>query len=620
VQPSEEIKQKLDIVDVLKDYIQLKPAGMNFRAICPFHKEKTPSFMVSPDKQIYHCFGCGKGGDMFSFVMEMEGIDFREALRVLAPKAGVTLRQVDPKLQSQRNRVMDIIDWSRRYYHEQLINFPASQKAREYLEKRGLKKENIEEWQIGYSPDTWDSTINFLKSKGYKDNEIFLAGMIVKSNKSSRYYDRFRGRIMFPINDVNGNTVAFSARVSPEKEATEKMGKYINSPQTEAYDKSKILFGLDKAKMEIKKQDQTIIVEGQMDAITAQVAGWKNTVASSGTALTAEQIQLLKRYSDNIVLAFDQDKAGAMAADRGIRTAMQSEMSIKVIELPEGQDPDDCIRKDKKVWEDAIKNAKSMMQYNFDRVLGPLNLSDPENKRKAAGKLLPIIIQLGSRIEQDYWIKYMAEKLDVAEHLLREAIGNIKKPTQKQNKEDNKITTSKQVPQKRELIMAELLLALIFKYPALLNFVIDSLVIEQLPGEQIQALYKKIILYYNKINKNKNEEIGESVDLADFDYQNFKTYLESDNQFKENNTTSAQIVLLNRLVFLGDESYAELDYDEAKKEIREIILFLKKVYLKKQMKIVENLITEADKKGIKDEVNRLMEEFKILTDELQDLG
>ncbi len=211
MQPSEEIKARIDIVDLIREYINLQPAGVNFRAKCPFHREKSPSFIVSPEKQIYHCFGCGKGGDIFSFLMEMEGINFVEALRILAPKAGVTLKRQDPKLTSERNRIMDIMDISRRFYHKTFLESPYAKNARDYLLERGLKNETIEEWQIGFSPDSWEVLVNFLKGKGFKENEIFLAGMIVKSEKSNRFYDRFRGRIMFPIMDVNSNTVAFSA-------------------------------------------------------------------------------------------------------------------------------------------------------------------------------------------------------------------------------------------------------------------------------------------------------------------------------------------------------------------------------------------------------------------------
>ena len=268
--PSDEIKSKLDIVDVIREYIQLKAAGLNFRANCPFHREKTPSFMVSPEKQIWHCFGCGKGGDVISFVMEIEGLSFIEALRMLAKKAGVVLKKSDPVLASKRNTLLDILELSAKYYHKVLTDSQAAETARQYLRDRALTDDTIEKWQIGYSPDTWDSLTNFLKSRGFGENEIFLSGLSVKKEKAPGFYDRFRGRIMFPINDINGNVVGFTARVRKEKEEEEKMGKYINTPATMIYDKSKILFGLDKAKMSIKAEDAVILVEGQMDAITAE--------------------------------------------------------------------------------------------------------------------------------------------------------------------------------------------------------------------------------------------------------------------------------------------------------------------------------------------------------------
>src|SRR3989339_633196 len=217
MQPSEEIKAKLDIVEVIRDYIQLQQAGSNWRAKCPFLPEKSPGFMVSAEKQSWCFFGCGKGGDVFSFIQEIEGVEFIEALRLLAPKAGVALKAMDPKLTSKRNRLLDILDPSRRYYHKVLLESPAAEKARQYLSARGLGAENLEEWQIGYSPDSWDITFNLLKSKGFSENEIFLAGMVVRRQNRPGFYDRFRGRIMFPINDVNGATVAFTARGAPAK-------------------------------------------------------------------------------------------------------------------------------------------------------------------------------------------------------------------------------------------------------------------------------------------------------------------------------------------------------------------------------------------------------------------
>ncbi|MDO8261071.1 MAG: DNA primase, partial [Candidatus Magasanikbacteria bacterium] len=387
MQPSEEIKAKLDIVDVIRDYVPLKPAGVNFRACCPFHREKSPSFVVSPEKQIFHCFGCGKGGDIFSFVTQIEGIEFVEALRMLAQKAGVTLQRIDPKINSEKNKVLDIIDLSRKYFHHILRNNKEAQAARDYLKKRGLKDETIDEWQIGYSLDSWDGLLQALLARGYKEAEILKSGMIIKKENTNKHYDRFRDRIMFPINDVNGSTVAFTARINPAKEATDKMGKYINSPQTMVYDKSKILFGLDRAKLEIKANDSVIITEGQMDVISSHQAGFKNVVASSGTALTTEQIILIKRFTNNISLAFDHDAAGAMAADRGIKEAMQADMNIKVIEIPNGKDPDECIKNNPADFERAVKNAKAMMQYYFDITLEKLNVEELEGKREAVKKL-----------------------------------------------------------------------------------------------------------------------------------------------------------------------------------------------------------------------------------------
>ncbi len=613
---SEEIKQKLDIVDVIREYLPLKPAGMNFRAKCPFHREKTPSFMVSPDKQIWHCFGCQKGGDIFSFIQEIEGIDFVEALRLLAPKAGVTLRRQDPKLESQRNRILDILEMSRKYYHYNFINSPAAKGARDYLKKRELSEDTIEEWQIGYSPDSWDAGIKLLKSKGFKENEILLSGMIVKSQNSSRFYDRFRARIMFPINDINGNTVAFSARVSPEKEAEEKMGKYINSPATQVYDKSKILFGLDKAKLNIKREDLAIIVEGQMDAISAHQAGFKNVVASSGTALTADQIQILKRYTLNIAIAFDMDEAGAMAADRGIREAMRAEMNIKVIEVPEGKDPDDCIREDPVAWEEAVKSAKPMMQYYFDQTLANKDLDQVENKRAVSRFLLPIIAQLGNRIEQDFWLKSLSEVLAVKEEILREAIQSQPLPSKAPQAASDELEAKPISQLNREEKMSELMLALILKFPDLLDYVINNLQVEHVQGVYSQGLYKNLINYYNIVIPDITGGPEGSPALV---YSDFKDWLGSDAN-PERSTQADQLQMLNRLVFLGDKEYMELSSDLAKNELIRIVLFLKKVNLLKRMKDIERLIAKAEQESDSAQLNTLMEELKILSEEMQEYG
>ncbi len=637
MQPSEEIKAKLNIVDIIRDYIPLQAAGVNFRAKCPFHSENSPSFIVSPEKQIFHCFGCGEGGDMFAFVMKMENMDFVEALRLLAAKAGVVLKRQNPELSSKRNLLLDILELTRRYYHNILLEADEAASARVYLAKRGLKEETIMEWQIGYSLDAWDKIYALLKAKGYKESDIFQAGMIVKSEKSNKFYDRFRGRIMFPINDVNGNTVGFSARISPEKEAQDKMGKYINSPQTLIYDKGKILFGLDKARREIKKQDLTIIVEGQMDAISVYQAGYKNVVASSGTALSGEQVQLLKRYSDNLALSFDMDAAGEMAADRGIREAMAADMNIKVIELPFGKDPDECVRNKPAEWQKAVSGAKPMMQYYFDKILSALDLRRVEGKRAAARALLPLIVKIKNPIEKDFWLKRLGEQLDVAVPLLLESMGprqgNVQRAgrTEVEKKQENpRLEKASQGE-----ALSELFLALLLKFGIYFDYALSNLPADSLLGNSNRSIYKNLIIYYN-INNQKSLDADDFASMQNanslnFALPDFSEWLKSDisgnqDDFDKNgqdniesNSINDQLKLINKLVILGDEEFFDLDEAQAKIALINLIAKLKKISLNKKMKEIAKMITIAEKNGKGAELKIFMQEFKMLSDELREL-
>ena len=616
MQPSEEIKSRLDIVDVIRDYIQLQAAGGNFRARCPFHQEKSPSFMVSPEKQIFHCFGCSKGGDVFTFVQEIEGISFIEAIRLLAPKAGVTLKQEDPKTYSQRNRVLDILEISRKYFNKVLMDAGTAKKAREYLEKRGLTEDTIEEWQIGYSQDSWDDLINILKGRGFKDEEIFLSGMSVKKEETGRYYNRFRGRIMFPINDVNGSTVAFTARVSPEKEATEQMGKYINSPQTLVFDKSKILFGLDRAKVSVKNQDYAILVEGQMDVITAHQNGFRNVVASSGTALTKEQVNLLKRFSNNIALAFDMDKAGIMAADRGIRETLQAGMNIKIIEVPNGKDPDECIKNDLEGWKNSLINAKQMMQYYFDQTFTGLNIRKMEDVNKAQNKLLPMIAILPNKIEQDFWISKFSQITNSNESGVREELSKLLQRNNQDNYQERnqpEIKTIEKVSRTREDQLSELVLSFVFKFPYLFEYLTNNLPIEFLAGKENKAIYKKLIFYYNNYINNQ-ESSGE------FEYSKFRNWLANEKEAKNKIEIDNQLKLAEKLVLLIDKELAGLDDENAKTSLIGMLKDLKVIHLKNKMKEVERMIVQLEENSdidTEDEINGLMNELKSLSDELK---
>lgn len=644
INPSDEIKSRLDIVDVIREYIQLKPAGINFRAKCPFHREKTPSFMVSPEKQIWHCFGCAKGGDVFSFVMEMEGLSFVEALRQLAPRAGVQLKQVDAGLSSKRNRLIDLVKLSSQHYYENLLNHPQTEAARQYLKKRGFSDETISDWQIGYSLDSWDDLFNYLKTKGYSEEEVFAAGMSVKKEKGQGYYDRFRGRIMFPLCEVNGNPVAFSARVSPEKEAVEKLGKYINSPQTLIYDKSGILFGLNRAKQEIKKNDQAIVVEGQTDVITAHQHGYTNVVASSGTALTEAQIVLLKRYSNNLALAFDMDRAGELAAERGTREAMRLEMNIKIIEIPLGKDPDESIKNNPQEWREAISKAKPMMQYYFDKIFSGLDLSEAENKRRASNFLLPLVVALGNKIEQDHWLKKLSQAIDVPENILRETISVSQKKYRAEQAEEEEVDEAERPSasqHSREELLSELLIALMLKFPEHLNYVLSNIQVDQLSGEYKKELYKNLAIYYNMSTDGLNSDYqpgGEDIGSYDrktneiiFNYKDFREWLEGNNwqedsppinisleeesQTKSNNQTNRRN-LLDRLALLADKDFHDFDTNQAKKEIINIVATIKHNYLAGRLKEIEKLIAQTEKDKDEKKMKLLLEEFKALIDEM----
>jgi len=597
----DQIKSNLDVVDLIGEYIQLQPAGSNFRAPCPFHQEKSPSFMVSQEKQIWHCFGCSEGGDIFSFVMKMEGLSFIEALRLLAPKAGVELKKQDPKITSQRNRALDILDISSRYYHQVLLQGSNAKGAREYLAQRGLSQDTIDEWGIGYSSESWDDLINILKKKGFNDNDIFLSGMSVKKNSGYGYYNRFRGRIMFPIRDINSNVVAFTARVAPEREAEEKMGKYINSPQTIIYDKSKIIFGLEKAKISIKKQDLSVIVEGQMDVITAHQNGFTSTVASSGTALTRDQINIIKRYSNNISLAFDADQAGNIASERGIAQAMDAEMNIKVIKVPQGKDPDDCIKNDPASWQDAITKAKHAMEYFFDKSLSDIgDIGDINNKRKAVQKILPRISKISNKIEQDFWIKKLGQIIDVEENILRETLikfmqKNIDKRILSNKDRPNKALYEKRLRnQSRVEKLSQNLVALILKFNFLIEFMVSRLSLDKIVGEQTRDLYSALLIYYTSNNTTESK----------FDYNGFRFFLEQNNSGKDT------LNLLDQLIIFGERDFNEYDEESAKIEALDSIRFLEQSYLTNKSKKIERLIQEAERNDNKDVIDKLMKEFQ----------
>lgn len=416
----EEIKNRLNIVDIIGEYLRLEKAGGNWRGLCPFHNEKTPSFMVSEEKQIWHCFGCQKGGDVFSFVMEMEGLEFREALRILAEKAGVELVKENPAVTERKSRTIDILELATKFYAFQLWEGPGKDRILSYLHDRGLSDEKIKEFRLGYAPKGWRNIFDFLMKRGYRLDEIVDSGLAIRKDGSQGAYDRFRGRIMFPIADYSGRVVGYSARVAPGED--ESQAKYINSPETGVYHKSRILYGIDKAKGEIKRRDFVLLVEGNMDAIAASQAGFPNVVAVSGTALTSEQVDILKRYTRNFRMFFDMDSAGEAATRKSIRLCLSKDVAVKVVEIPSGKDAADIAKSDPKALRRAVEESKDAVECLFERSFRKHDGGTAQGKRLIADDLLEIIEGFDNPIERSHWTKKLSEGLEIDERALTEML------------------------------------------------------------------------------------------------------------------------------------------------------------------------------------------------------
>lgn len=421
----EEIKNKLNVLDIVGSYVKLSKTGVNYRGLCPFHNEKGPSFFVSPGRQMWKCFGCGKGGDIFEFIKEIEGVEFGDALRLLASKAGVELKRENPQVTSERKKLYEICDLACSFFEKQMGNSAFGKTAKEYLLKRGIKEESIKKWRLGYSPDTWQGLSDFLVGRGYSREEIVRAGLAVQSEKGNNPYDRFRGRIIFPIFDLNSQVIGFGARIFKEADKKE-TAKYINTPQTLLYDKSNVLYGINYAKLAIRKNNQCVLTEGYTDAIMCHQAGFDNTVAVSGTALTPRHLNNLKRYTDNLLLSFDMDVAGDSATKRGINLAESQGFNIKVIDTYSGaKDPAEIILENPENWQASVKNARSIMDYYFDSAFLKFDKANPQSKKEIGKIILPAIKRLQNKIEQSHWIQKLAAKLAVSQEAVSEELKSI---------------------------------------------------------------------------------------------------------------------------------------------------------------------------------------------------
>jgi DNA primase len=461
----DEVKQRTDIVEVISQYTDLKKAGRNFRALCPFHSEKNPSFFVYPEQQSWHCFGaCNTGGDVFSFIMKKQGIDFGEALRLLAQKTGVTLpsRSDRDTGKDERERLYQANEAATQYFHNLLVNSPAGEKARSYTTGRSLSLKTIADFQLGFSPNSWEALRQHLTDRDYTDGEMLAAGLIIKTDEG-KIHDRFRNKLMFPIRDIRGRTIGFGARVLDDS-----LPKYLNSPQTLIFDKSGSLYAIDLAAPAIRQQEGlAVIVEGYLDVITAHQNGFNNVVASMGTSITERQVNTLKRLTRNVnvVLALDADAAGEEAMLRCVDYENTLDAEIKVIVLPTGKDPDDVIREDAKTWQNLLEKALPVVDYTFNMVASKLNLTKAGDKSSARDKLLPIVAGIKDSTRQDHYLTELSKLTGTSYHNLETALSRMK--SSRRAKESKAEVVKRAMQPIRSSPIEEHCLALLLQHPEL---------------------------------------------------------------------------------------------------------------------------------------------------------
>jgi DNA primase len=427
------IKERLDIVEVVSSYLKLEKAGQNFKGRCPFHTEKTPSFLVSPVRQSYYCFGCGEKGDIFSIVQQMEGVDFKGALKILADRAGVQIEYSNRgESKTEKDKIYNALEDATLFFQNELEK---NSEALTYLESRGVNKDSVKEWRLGFAQNEWRSLYSNLTALGYTKEILLKAGLVKTAegdDKDKTPYDVFRGRIIFPIFDINGRVIAFSGRAL-EKDTEP---KYLNTPETTLFIKSEVLYGLDKAKEVIRKNNYAVLVEGQLDLVLSHQAGVKNTVASSGTAFTQLHLERLKRLSPRIILAFDGDSAGENAALKSSALSLFLDMEVKIAELPEGSDPADLAKHNPEEWKEVLRKATHAIEFVLNKIIK--SETDSRKLGKAIDKkVLPMLVLLESSIERAHFVSLISKKSGIKEEVIWEDLRRAKAPDIHQIKSTN---------------------------------------------------------------------------------------------------------------------------------------------------------------------------------------
>lgn len=571
----EEIKSRIDIVDFISRYVPLKKSGSNFKALCPFHAEKTPSFFVSPEKQIWHCFGCGKGGNIFNFLMEMEKIDFSEALQILADKAGVKLQKYERSEKNLKNQVYRINKITALFYHKILLEHTSAQKALSYLlEERQLPLQIIKKFQLGYAPGK-DVLIQFLKKKGFTEEEIIQAG-VGKRNESGKLQDLFFDRVTFPFKDSLGRVLGFTGRALK----SDIEPKYLNTPQTLIFDKGKILYGIFEAKEAIKQSGSVIICEGQMDVLAFHKIGVENAVCSSGTAFTESQLNLLKKFTKKIIFAFDSDAAGQEALMRSVASALDKDFSLGVISIKDGKDPDEAIKKNPENFKKAIEKPVEFLEFFFSSISDKIKIDTTEGKKEVLEKIFPVILKIKNKIEQTHWLSQIAHYLNVEDRVVFDAFSVY----QKENKKSPQVSAESLgfVLSSSQSLVESQFLGMIFAFPEHLSYFIVRVFPEDFSNEVFANLWKKLQEFYTLED--------EGLNLNDF-------LAIQETQVRDK---------IEELSFAAQEFFKYADENKIFQEMRNYLKRLKKNKFEKIKKEISQKIKEAEEKNDNQAIKKLL--------------
>ncbi|NBV77331.1 DNA primase [bacterium] len=563
----QQIKSKLSIQEVVGQYVKLTRVGGALKARCPFHSERTPSFHISPDRGTYHCFGCGVGGDMFSFVQAIEGIDFKGALKILAERAGVPLvySRTEKTEHDEKDRLFELMEAATLWYQSRM-----TEEARGYLRERGLSDETIKIFRIGWAGNGWTDAIDFLKSKRFSEKEMAAAGLSREGDRGAA--DKFRNRIMFPLFDTAGRVVAFSGRTFG-KDAHPDAPKYLNSPETILYHKSSLLYGFDKAKQAMRQLNCAILVEGQMDLVMSHQAGWANTVAVSGTAFTTEHAMLIKRMTDNLILALDADEAGLKAASKAAKAALQKGMRVKVAHIPGEKDPADLILKEgPDVWKGVIKHAKDIITFLLDVLHERIPQSD-KYRRMVEVAVVPFLHDVQSPIDKDAYVREIAGRIGVSDEAVREALTQVPRvPTDDEREKPAAVMgVQKQVSVDQRAFNAY---GLLLWQRSVAKPAIDTVVFE----------------------KHLSDAAGK---------QTFETL------------RALPEVEQERCRFLGEQRYGE--HKGLQKELTQLLALIERSRLEKELRDLGEVLKAAERAGIEAEEARVQQEIQVLTSRIAQL-